>query len=242
VSFDRVQTVLFDAGNTLVHLDYAFIADLLAAHGQTRTPLEIRRAEYTARAAIDRALAPGTRPQQLMWPNANAAKPSYFEVALEALGVPAGERPPILDALREHNLVDCLWRVVEPDTAAVLAALADRGFALGVVSNADGRIEGDLGRLGLASHFGIVIDSHVVGVEKPDPRVFALALERLGATADTALYVGDVFAIDVLGARGAGLQAVLVDVLSCYPGDVDCPRISRLSELLPLLPSRVAAL
>jgi len=162
-------------------------------------------------------------------------------VALRALGVPADAMTPILDALREHNLRECLWRVVEPDTSSVLGELANRGFALGVVSNADGRIEGDLGRLGLASHFATVVDSHVVGVEKPDPRIFALALEQLGATADTAVYVGDVFAIDVLGARRAGLQAVLVDVLSCYPGDVDCARISRLSELLSLLPDRTTA-
>jgi len=234
---DRVRTVLFDAGNTLVHLDYAFIAELLASHGHARTPLEIRRAEYAAKAAVDAAIAPGLRPQQLMWPDTSATKPSYFEVALEALGVPAAERPPILDALHAHNRADCLWRVVEPDTQAVLAALAGRGFTLGVVSNADGRIEGDLGRLGLAAHFATVVDSHVVGVEKPDPRIFALALERLGAEASAAVYVGDVFAIDVLGARRAGLRAVLVDVLGCYPGPVDGPRIRALGELLELLPA-----
>lgn len=240
MALGRVRTVLFDAGNTLVHLDYAFIAGLLASHGQAYTPLDIRHAEYAAKAAIDAAMAPGLRPQQLMWPGAGATQPSYFEVALEALGVPAGERPPILDALHAHNRADCLWRVVEPDTQAVLAALAARGFMLGVVSNADGRIAGDLGRLGLASHFGTVVDSHVVGVEKPDPRIFALALERLGAEAASAVYVGDVFAIDVLGARRAGLRAVLVDVLGCYPGPIDGPRIRALGELLQLLPDVAA--
>ncbi len=238
MGFDRVRTVLFDAGNTLVHLDYAFIAELLAAHGQRRSALDVQRAEYTAKAAIDQAMAPGLRPQQLMWPNGNTPKPkaSYFEVALRALDVPAEAMPPILKALHEHNLQDCLWRVVEPDTTSVLAGLAARGFTLGVVSNADGRIEGDLRRFGLAPHFGTVVDSHVVGVEKPDPRIFALALERLGADAASTIYVGDVFAIDVLGAWRAGLQAVLVDVLGCYPGPVDCLRISRLGDLLALLP------
>jgi HAD superfamily hydrolase (TIGR01509 family) len=235
--------VLFDAGNTLVHLDYAFLAELLAAHGQPRTPLEIRRAEYVARGAIDRTLttvaAPG-RAERHVWPEAGAPQPSYFEVALDALGVPAVEAKPILAAFRAHNRTECLWRIVEPDTAAVLATLADRGFTLGVISNADGRIEGDLERLGLRAHFATVVDSHVVGVEKPDPRIFALALERLGAEAEAAVYVGDVFAIDVLGARRAGLSAVLVDVLDCYPGAVDYQRISRLSDLLALLPARLA--
>jgi FMN phosphatase YigB (HAD superfamily) len=73
-------------------------------------------------------------------------------------------------------------------------------------------------------------------VEKPDPAIFALALERLGAPPDTAMYVGDVFSIDVLGARRAGLDAVLIDTLGRYPGAVDCARISRLADLLDLLP------
>jgi putative hydrolase of the HAD superfamily len=237
-----VQTILFDAGNTLVHLDYAFIAELLAVHDHPRSPLDIRRAEYVARAAIDRALTPAmpsaARPEQLLWPGTTAPQPSYFDVALDALGVPADEIPAIVAALRAHNAEECLWRVVEADTADVLAELTARGYTLGVISNADGRIEADLARLGLRRHFATVVDSHVVGVEKPDRRIFELALARLGVPPTAALYVGDVFAIDVLGARGAGLTPVLMDALACYPGPVDCLRIARLAELLPLLPAQ----
>ena len=111
-----------------------------------------------------------------------------------------------------------------------------RGLILAVISNADGRVEADLERAGLRAQFATVVDSHVVGVEKPHPEIFNVALARIQATPDAALYVGDVFSIDVLGARGAGMDAVLVDTLGAYPGTLDCPRISRLAELLDLLP------
>lgn len=233
-----VRSVLFDAGNTLMHLDYAFIASVLAAHGYPRAPLDIRVAEYSAKAAIDDHLAP--RPahgvEGLLWRDAQHERPSYFGIVLHGLRIPDEAAPAILDALQAHNRERCLWRVVEPDTGNVLAALRGRGLTLAVISNADGRVEADLARCGLRPHFATVVDSHLVGVEKPHPGIFNIALERIQATPDAALYVGDVFSIDVLGARAAGLDAVLLDTLSRYPGDVDCPRISRLAELFDLLP------
>jgi len=234
-----LRAVLFDAGNTLMHLDYPFIAGVLAEHGFPRAPLDIRIAEYSAKAAIDRHLAPQIVPETvegLLWPDERGTQPSYFGTIVQTLGVPRAAMQPVLDALASHNRERCLWRVVEPDTADVLSALNDRGFKLAVISNADGRVEGDLERCGLRPHFATVVDSHVVGVEKPAAGIFHLALERLQEAPEAALYVGDVFSIDVLGARGAGLDAVLVDTLSRYVGSIDCPRVSRLGELLDLLP------
>jgi HAD superfamily hydrolase (TIGR01509 family) len=238
VSAPRLRAVLFDAGNTLMHLDYGFIVEVLAAHGHPATPLAVQSAEYAAKGAIDRALAPGAPPggvERLLWPDPRSGRPSYFATVLHALGISGDATVGVLAALHAHNAVDCLWRVIEPDTHAVLDALRARGLALGVVSNADGRVEADLARRGLGRHFATVVDSHVVGVEKPDARIFRLALERLGVEARAALYVGDVFAIDVLGARGAGLDAVLIDPLGRYPGAPDARWIRALAELPALL-------
>jgi putative hydrolase of the HAD superfamily len=236
-----VRTVLFDAGNTIVHLDYPFIAAVLAEHDCARTPLEIRIAEYAAKASIDRELAPEIDTPEsvegLLWPSDGGARPSYFAVAVHQLGIPVSAAGAVLEALRRHNEEDCLWRVVAADTGAVLTALQERGYTLGVVSNSDGRIEADLHRRGVGHHFETIVDSHVVGVEKPDPAIFAIALERMGACADEALYVGDVFGIDVVGARLAGLDAVLLDTLGRYPGKIDCRRIAKLGDLLDMLPA-----
>jgi putative hydrolase of the HAD superfamily len=237
-----IRTVLFDAGNTLLHLDYPFLSKVLAEHGCERSPMDIRLAEYSAKAAVDRVLAPevGTPEsvEGLLWPADGGERPSYFAVAVHQLGIGGDEAGAILAALRDHNEADCLWRVIEPDTHEVLHELRRRGYALGVVSNADGRIEGDITRRGLGEHFEMVIDSHVVGVEKPDPAIFEIALKRMGTKADETVYIGDVYGIDIIGARRAGLDAILIDTLGRYPGDIDCRRISGLSELLELLPAR----
>jgi putative hydrolase of the HAD superfamily len=236
-----IRFVIFDVGNTLMHLDYAFIADVLAQHQHPTTPLAIRIAEYEAKAALDRILAPVVGAEDgvetHMWPSGEnrPRPPSYFSIVLQHLGVAESDQAPILAALHLQHQASSLWRVVEPDTAAVLDALRAHGLTLAVISNADGRIEADLERTGLRRHFSVVIDSHVVGVEKPNPAIFALALTRLGASADAALYVGDMLTIDVMGARRAGLRAVLMDTLSRYPGAGDCPRISRLGELIDFL-------
>lgn len=225
-----------------MHLDYPFIAGVLAEHGHVVAPLDIRLAEYGAKAAIDRKLAPDALPPEsleaLLWPDESGKEPSYFAVMLRGLGIRGEAEQSILAALREHNETTTLWRVVEPDTAAVLERLGARGYALAVVSNSDGRVEASLAAAGLRPHFATVIDSQVVGVEKPDPAIFALALPHVGAAPAQSVYVGDVFGIDVVGARGAGMHPVLIDTLTGYLTPVDCPRVTRLVEPLDLLPDR----
>ena len=79
------------------------------------------------------------------------------------------------------------------------------------MSNAEGQVAGDAQRFGLAPYFDAIIDSHIVGVAKPDPRIFQIALERLGVAADEARFAGDIYSIDVVGARAAGIEARLID-------------------------------
>ena len=80
-----------------------------------------------------------------------------------------------------------------------------------------------------------VVDSHVVGVEKPDPEIFRIALERLSVAAEHAVFVGDVPSVDVAGARAAGIAPILLDRHGMY-GDVDAPRLRSLGDLPGLLP------
>ena len=128
----------------------------------------------------------------------------------------------------EHQS-DNLWRLRLPSTARVLTAPCAREITLGVVSNADGRIAAILGEAGIAHFFDVIIDSHVVGVEKPDLAIFQIALDRIGVKPEHALFVGDIYAIDVPGAERAGLQPVLFDILGEYE-DVRCRKIQHLCE------------
>jgi putative hydrolase of the HAD superfamily len=97
-----------------------------------------------------------------------------------------------------------------PETCNALAALRDRGLRLGVVSNFDGRLLQVCEQLGIDTRVDTIVMSSRVGHAKPDPRIFAVALERLGVEAATALHVGDSEREDIRGAQAAGVRAVLI--------------------------------
>ena len=96
-------------------------------------------------------------------------------------------------------------------TPAALDRLLEAGYRLAVISNADGRVEGLIEDAGIRDRFEFVMDSEMEGVEKPDPEIFLRACRRMGVDPAESLYVGDLYPVDVLGARKAGLQAVLLD-------------------------------
>jgi HAD superfamily hydrolase (TIGR01509 family) len=221
--------ILFDAGGTLVHLDYFFLAQQLRKAGIQVSPRAIRRAEYTARAEIDQRLL-----RRTVQDNDEMRRRPYFAVLLQELGVRADIATLLLEHLDAAHAQDNLWRVMMPSTPGVLTALRDRGFRLGVISNADGRIASILRQCGVAQFFDVVIDSHLVGVEKPDPRIFQLALEQAQARPEQAIFVGDIYGIDVVGAERAGIRPLLLDVLGCYTG-VRCEKIRHLRELLTIV-------
>ena len=115
-------------------------------------------------------------------------------------------------------------------------AVREAGYRVGVVSNAEGRVEQDLKAAGFDGLLEAVVDSHVVGVEKPDPRIFAIALERLGAEPSSTVFVGDVPAVDVEGARAAGIAPILLDRHDLYP-EAPAPRLRAIGELPGFLAS-----
>lgn len=218
-----LRAILFDAGNTLVFADRLRILDFYEAEGVTSTLERIEAAEGVARARLSarvEAGAAGTEPH--LWRD-------YFHTLFRESGVP----PHALDAvgarLVEHHRRDHLWTLVEEGTPLALQALLDTGYRLGVISNADGRMEGALERAGLRPYLEFVVDSGVVGVEKPDPRIFQEGLRRMGIRAEEALYVGDLYPVDVVGARGAGLGALLLDPFDTHNRPV--PRLPSVTDL-----------
>ena len=225
-SLRALDAVLFDAGGTLIELDYAFIATRTASRGRALAAEALRRAEGRARLAVDRW---ARLPEKLA--GDAVRRPGYFATLLDAAGLGARERDLVIEDLEAEHVRHNLWRVAAPGAAEVLPALRALGLRLGVVSNADGRVAQLLRAAGLAPHLHAIVDSHDEGVEKPDPALFRRGLERLGVRAERSCYVGDIHAIDVLGARAAGIAPVLVDPVGAYD-QPDCPVIARLSDLL----------
>lgn len=223
-----MTAVLFDAGGVLLRLDYAAIAARAGEHGVPIDPGALAHAEASARRAIDARAArhggavPGTDATRV---------PDYFDDLLAAAGVPEGPRAKLVPRLRADHRADNLWRVPLDGARETLATLRGAGLRTGVVSNADGRITSLLAQAGLAASFDVILDSHLEGVEKPDPEIFRRALARLGVGAAQTVFVGDIWSIDVEGSRAAGLRPILMDATGGYADRRDCERIARLAEL-----------
>jgi putative hydrolase of the HAD superfamily len=215
VSDDR-RTLLFDAGGVLLDLDYGFLKRLLSLHGCDPETEDLSRAEAHARTEIHRRVRGGGR--------VGEAWRDYFRFVLGEVQAPKDAFEDIIDQLWDAHQRFGLWTVAIPGTPEALRRLKQQGYRMAVISNAEGRVEQDLASAGYDGLFETVVDSFVVGVEKPDPAIFKIALERIGASAEGALYLGDVPSVDVEGARSAGIAPVLLDRHDLYP-DVDAPRM-----------------
>jgi putative hydrolase of the HAD superfamily len=103
-----------------------------------------------------------------------------------------------------------------------------------VISNSDGRVAEALDAVGLGEVFEVIVDSRIAGVEKPDPRIFHVALEGMQLAAADALYVGDLYEVDVVGARRAGMDVILLDPAGAHAGrDVPtAPDVAAVAERL----------
>ena len=151
---------------------------------------------------------------------------------LRRLGMECDARRPLEGLWETFGRAES-WELF-PEVRSVLAELRARGYRLGIVSNWDSRLMPICESLGLASDVDFILASSVAGAEKPDPRIFRLALSRAGVSAERAIHVGDDFEADVLGARRAGIDAVLVSRTG--GGDPERASIRSLDELLALLP------
>ncbi len=123
-----------------------------------------------------------------------------------------------------------------PDVAPTLDALKARGLTLGVVSDWGLSLGLIMRHHDLTPYFDFAVVSAAARLAKPNPGLYQLALQRANAIPDYAIHVGDSYVRDVLGARAAGIEGVLLDrPHAVRPQDVDCPLIHTLDELLSLL-------
>lgn len=219
-----ISTLLFDAGGTLVMPNFQRMADEFGRDGVAIEPERLARAEAQARLDFERPDFVRSHPGDIWL--------SYMHDVARKAEI---ERPPLaaFERLRAYHDSENLWEEPIAGTEAALTELGAR-YRLGVISNANGTVKKAFARIGLARFFEVIVDSGEVGIEKPDVRVFELALGRMNVRADEAVYVGDVFKVDVLGARAAGMRAVLIDPHG-FHADKPCPRVTSLMELSPTL-------
>jgi putative hydrolase of the HAD superfamily len=224
-----VRGVLFDAGNTVVFPDYSIYAGIAASLGSAVALEDVLRAEAVARSAFDDAVASS--------PGAGVKKywDTYYTPFYERLGLRGTAVTLAIERTRAANDEGLgIWRVPVEAFHETMDELDVRGLVVGIVSNSDGRLKQRLAEIGVGERFDFIIDSAVVGISKPDRRIFEAGLNAGGLASSEAVYVGDYYAVDVVGARAAGMKPVLFDPYGAYP-EPDCRVIRRFAEVVGLV-------
>jgi putative hydrolase of the HAD superfamily len=223
------RAVFFDAGETLVYPHPSFpelLARVLREEGHPVDPATIRESLHVV---ADR-FARSARDGELWSVSPERSRRFWAEVyglLLAAVGVE------LRDGLRDRlyrTFTDLSNYRLFPDVELTLRQLRAAGLTLGVVSNFEEWLERLLESLGVTPYFDVRVISGVEGVEKPDPAIFRLALDRAGVLPGEAVYVGDSPMFDTEPAASVGMFAVLIDRRGRYP-DHPGPRIASLEEL-----------
>ena len=220
-----VQAVLLDLGGVFYLPDHDRVLDALARLQLTIEHHRLDQAHYHGVAALE-----DFRNDDSIWHAYNRAYARVCGVAPDGVDRATAL---LLDEFGRGGL----WTRVIPGSVAALRVLARLGVGLAVVSNADGTVEAQLRAdeicqvgPGPGVSVAAVLDSSVVGVSKPDPTIFQLALDSLGVEPADAIHVGDTPAADVVGARAAGVTPVLVDPYDLH-GGIDCQRVRSLADV-----------
>jgi putative hydrolase of the HAD superfamily len=229
------SAILLDAGGVLFFPAPSHVLPPLRAAGLDPDLATLERAHYQAMANQDAAEVPPV--SATWWRN-------YLVPYVAACGVAPDRCVALADQIA-GQVAGRSWAYAGLGARDGLRAVAALGIPIGVVSNSDGSVEADLRSAGLcyapapaapvpdgAVPVGVIIDSAVVGVAKPDPAIFAIALSALGVPpGGTVLHVGDSLRYDVAGALAAGLQPVHMDPFSLCPAPDDHLHIRRLADL-----------
>jgi len=219
----KTKVIFFDVGNTLLFPNRERIHAPLAERGIVPDGEHLRDLECRTKNQFDG-----------MMTNIGNTDHSFWWMFYSQLLVEIGLKD---DAIRDQLVTGIRnsgnWDSIRPGTADRLYEIGER-YQIAVISNADGRIEDVLQRCGIARCFRTITDSGLVGYEKPHPEIFHQALKSMNVAPQESLYVGDVYSVDYLGATGAGMQALLMDVPGAYR-DKGVPRVESLAELQVVL-------
>lgn len=201
--------LLLDAGGTLVFPDQDLIARVVAEEGGTLDPERVYEAHFRMLHHYDTHIRETAEMMSISFQD-------FFGDILTQAGAPEEAVARAVDRLLARHEEISLWTYTKPWVAETLDVLKRDGIRMSVISNSDGRVRDQLSASGITPYLEAVFDSAIVGIEKPDPRLFLHALKELGLAPTDAIYVGDCYHIDVVGANRAGIGAIHLDPLGCF--------------------------
>ncbi len=227
MTFDRVDLLSLDAGNTVIFLDHARLESISGV-----SAAKLIHAEGVAK----RALSGDGELVDVAWSHRDAPGARSWGKMMATMfaraGVADSDLPALLDRLWAEHVAFNLYSIVPEGFRDAMRELRDVGVKVAIVSNSEGMLEALFVKLGLTDSVDALVDSAKVGVEKPDRRIFEVACERTGTTLDRMLHLGDTIATDIDGARNAGARALLIDPYGHYEGLYpDVPRAEGVVEV-----------
>jgi putative hydrolase of the HAD superfamily len=227
-----IKAVFFDLYHTLVCYEpprEALTAKALRDLGINMSPEDFRRPLVVADEFIYEEIARRPLSQRSLEEKMELYA-QYQGIVLREAGVKADKKL-ILGLLGKMQQFK-MNLVLFDDVAPALTDLKNRGLTLGLISNVEQDMTDTLTRLELPSWLEIIVTSQDAGSNKPHPEIFQEALRRAGVQPAEAIYVGDQYQVDVIGANGAGMKGVLIDRIGHHEEITDCPRLRSLTELV----------
>jgi len=219
--------LLFDAGGTLVFPEHALIAKFANQTGLEVSAQELEKAHARLFRDFDQQVADRHQLPPI----------DYYPDLFRLVSDDPHKAQAAAKRVKEYDQQRSLWMETPTWVRESLEHLRQQGYQMSVISNSDGRVEAILNKLGLRDYFEIVIDSQIVGVEKPEQEIFGLALDELNLMPENALYIGDIYFVDVWGANQSQIAAVHLDLMNFYsdwPG-ARIPNIQYLPDWLAQL-------
>jgi putative hydrolase of the HAD superfamily len=220
------SAVLFDFGDTLVTLPIRREELFVRAAQSIGVTLSLEAVQY-AYQTVDFCKKYSSVKQQVR----AQFYAEYNELLCEVLGISSHYEE--LQPVVTEEFANCPKWVLIDDVNEVLARLKELELPLGLVANWDANLGDIAARLQIKDYFKVIVASQVVGVEKPDPEIFRIAIDGLGLAIKpvSVLYVGNEYKADVVGSRAAGLTPILIDRNDLYP-HADCLRFRSLRRVL----------
>ena len=228
-----IKAVFFDWMNTLTHAEpdrHEQFCQIAQELGIELSPQKVIRGIYAAGDQL-----PAGAPYRWRESEDPEIFIRYLEIILAEAGVKLSRDTvlEILKRIRRSSKVENY--VLYDDVLPTLKKLKKQGLIVGLITSLTKDMNLICGNLGLAPYIDFVVTAKEVGSNKPEPPIFRLALERAGVNASEAVYVGDQYETDVVGARGVGIAPILIDRYDLMPEVSDCPRIHSLTEVAQYL-------
>lgn len=231
----NISTVFFDFGDTLVEGNPTYmkrITELLGEVGFRREYADVVRAFTKADYLLYLDASSGALVEDSQY------LPRFLDHFGRCLDISV-DWPAVLPQILQRFDGKSYRRTLSEGAVETLETLQQKGYRLGIISNNDGSCKEKCEGLGIDGYFEVIVDSTLEGVRKPSPRIFAIALERMGITPEEAAHVGDMYGSDVLGARDAGMAPVWYNLRKCEAFDSYRPdhEVERLNHVLDIFPS-----